>query len=157
MCFCPILRSSQPLVNPSSKVLISAELLLMEQDSWGRGTGDQTANGFELWWPPSISSAIALSPHIPLASRDQWRRELQQTCPNFCLPLPSRLRKRRGVGEGLPGAWPEAGQRLWGLIASEVGQEAARAGVVCQKRLAMWGRRKGDLGSSSPGILAPTC
>ena len=58
------------LVNPGSKVLTSAELLLMEQDSWGRGTGDHAANGFELWWPPSISSTIALIPRKPQASKE---------------------------------------------------------------------------------------
>lgn len=58
------------LVHPGSKVLTSAELLLMEQDSWGRSTGDHAANGFELWGPPSISSTIALIPHKPQDSKE---------------------------------------------------------------------------------------
>lgn len=44
---------------------------------WDR---DQAANGFELWWLPSISSTIALSPHKPQASKETDRGEGINPC-----------------------------------------------------------------------------
>ena len=143
------------LVNPSSEVLTSAELLLMEQDSWSCGTGTRQLMG--------LSSGGCLQSHLPLLlaptnPKPAKRRTEERASTHVSLPPPPTTiqpRKRKGFGEGLPGDSDQIQVSCsGGLLPVRWGLEAARAGAIGGSciRQTRWGRKNDKLGSKSPGF-----
>ena len=117
------------LVNSSSEVLTSAELLLMEQDSWSCGTGIRQLMG--------LSSGGCLQSHLPMllapTNPKPAKRQTEERVSTHLSPPPPpttiQPRKRKGVGEGLPGD-SDPVYSSGGSLPIRWGLETSRAGAV---------------------------